>query len=170
MIEIKYEDGMFLAKGTFSIGIAGVYENKDFGDGNITIDIELEDLLEDLQEEDSYFYEPLRPYLEDKGEEGAAMTIFCIVFLRILRRAHIRFGRLRRQCFRVRSTAMIWITWHMKSMIHRKVSEAGDLRRLTDSRTMGQSRSQTWRGGFGNSIQCFILMLCTKRSNKTAFI
>lgn len=74
MIEIKYEDGMFLAKGTFSIGIAGVYENKDFGDGNITIDIELEDLLEDLQEEDSYFYEPLRPYLEDKGEEGAAVA------------------------------------------------------------------------------------------------
>ena len=55
MIEIKYENGMFLAKGTFSIGITGVYENKDFGDGNITIDIELEDLLEDLQEEDSYF-------------------------------------------------------------------------------------------------------------------
>ncbi len=70
MIEIKYEDGMFLAKGTFSIGIAGVYENKDFGDGNITIDIELEDLLEDLQEGDSYFYEPLRPYLENKGGGG----------------------------------------------------------------------------------------------------
>ncbi len=102
--------------------------------------------------------------------QSSLMTIFCIVFLRILRRVHIRFGRLRRQCFRVRSTAMIWITWHMKSMIHRKVSEAGDLRRFTDSQTMGRSRSQTWRGGFGNSIQCFILMLCTKRSNKTAFI
>ena len=30
MIEVKYENGKFLAKGTFSVGIAGVYENKDF--------------------------------------------------------------------------------------------------------------------------------------------
>lgn len=74
MIEIKYEDGTFLAKGTFSIGIAGVYENEDFGEGNITIDIELEDLLEDLQEEDSYFYEPLRPYVEGKGNDAAAVA------------------------------------------------------------------------------------------------
>lgn len=67
MIEIKYEDGKFLAKGTFSIGIAGVYENKDFDKGNITIDIELDDVLDALQEEKSFEFEPLRPYLKDKG-------------------------------------------------------------------------------------------------------
>lgn len=74
MIEIKYEDGKFLAKGTFSIGIAGVYENKDFDKGNITIDIELDDVLDALQEEKSFEFEPLRPYLKDKGEDGAAIA------------------------------------------------------------------------------------------------
>lgn len=74
MIEIKYEDGKFLAKGTFSIGIAGVYENRDFDKGNITIDIELDDVLDALQEEKSFEFEPLRPYLKDKGEDGAAIA------------------------------------------------------------------------------------------------
>ena len=74
MIEIKYEDGKFHAKGTFSIGIAGVYENKDFDEGNITIDIELDDVLDALQEEKSFEFEPLRSYLKDKGEDGAAIA------------------------------------------------------------------------------------------------
>ena len=74
MIEIKYEDGKFHAKGNFSIGIAGVYENKDFDEGNITIDIELDDVLDALQEEKSFEFEPLRSYLKDKGEDGAAIA------------------------------------------------------------------------------------------------
>ncbi|GFI22299.1 hypothetical protein IMSAGC011_01074 [Lachnospiraceae bacterium] len=74
MMEIKYQDEKFLAKGTFSIGIAGVYENKDFGEGNIEINIELEDILEDLQKGNSSLYEPLFPYLKDKGEAGAAIA------------------------------------------------------------------------------------------------
>lgn len=74
MIEIKYKNGEFLAKGTFSIGIAGIYENKNFGKGNITIDIELDDILDALQEEESFEFKPLRPYLKDKGEEGAAIA------------------------------------------------------------------------------------------------
>ena len=74
MIEIKYEDGKFHAKGTFSIVIAGVYENKDFDEGNITIDIELDDVLDALQEEKSFEFEPLRSYLKDKGEDGAAIA------------------------------------------------------------------------------------------------
>lgn len=37
MIEIIYADSKFLAKGTFSLGIAGVFENKDFNDKKIEI-------------------------------------------------------------------------------------------------------------------------------------
>lgn len=74
MIEVKYENGKFLAKGTFSVGIAGVFENKDFDEENITIGIELDELLADLRKEKPHLYEPLRPYLKDKGEDGAAIA------------------------------------------------------------------------------------------------
>lgn len=74
MIEVKYEGGKFLAKGTFSVGIAGVYENKDFDGDDITIDIELDELLADLRKEKPFLYEPLKPYLKDRGEDGAAIA------------------------------------------------------------------------------------------------
>lgn len=74
MLEIKYDNGNFLAKGTFSVGIAGVYENQDFEDETITIEIELEELLADLQREHPHFYAPLSPYLADKGTDGAAVA------------------------------------------------------------------------------------------------
>lgn len=74
MIQIIYKDGVFLAKGTFSMGIAGVYENKNFEEENIIIDIELEDIIEEMQKENSFEFEPLRPYLKDKGESGTAIA------------------------------------------------------------------------------------------------
>lgn len=49
MIEIIFKEDRFLAKGTFSMGIAGVFENKDFGDGNIEIDAGLQEILKELQ-------------------------------------------------------------------------------------------------------------------------
>ncbi|MDE6917469.1 MAG: hypothetical protein K2P39_11820, partial [Lachnospiraceae bacterium] len=73
MIEIQYKNGTFLARGTFSMGIAGVYENKEFGQGNITIGDTLEGILRELRREQSSFYEPLRPFLKDRTD-GAAVA------------------------------------------------------------------------------------------------
>lgn len=68
MIEFIYKDGRFLAKGTFSLGIAGVFENKEFGDGNIEIRAGLHEIQEELKKEQSFSYQPLFPWL--KGKEG----------------------------------------------------------------------------------------------------
>lgn len=74
MLEIKYDNGKFLAKGTFSVGIAGVYENKTFDDDTITIDIDPDELLEDLQRKSPYKFEALYPYLADKDTDGASLA------------------------------------------------------------------------------------------------
>ena len=55
MIEITYSDGKFFAKGTFSLGIAGVFENKDSGDSVIKIQDTLQDILEELKKEIDMF-------------------------------------------------------------------------------------------------------------------
>lgn len=74
MIEVICVDGEFLVKGTFSLGIIGVFENKDFTeDGEITINDTLSDILEELDEEESFYYEPLKPYLRGK-QDGAAIA------------------------------------------------------------------------------------------------
>ena len=46
MLKIICKEGHFLAKGTFSIGIAGTFENKDFGEGNIEFTLSLRDLTD----------------------------------------------------------------------------------------------------------------------------
>lgn len=38
MVRVKCENGKFLIKGTFDMGIAGVFENKEYGEGNIELD------------------------------------------------------------------------------------------------------------------------------------
>ena len=73
MIEITYSDGKFVAKGTFSLGIAGVFENKDSGDSVIKIQDTLQDILEELKKEDSCTYQPLFPYVKGK-EDGTAIA------------------------------------------------------------------------------------------------
>lgn len=74
MIEIINDGDSFLAKGTFFLGIAGTFENKDFNDGQIHIEPLLSDILEELQDEDSFSFQPLFPYLKGKGEDGAAIA------------------------------------------------------------------------------------------------
>uniref|UniRef100_UPI004057AE37 hypothetical protein n=1 Tax=Agathobacter sp. TaxID=2021311 RepID=UPI004057AE37 len=69
MIEVIYKDGEFLAKGSFFVGIAGTYVNEAFGDEKINIMCELEDVLEELEDEESFFYRALMPYLEEKMED-----------------------------------------------------------------------------------------------------
>lgn len=74
MIEVICIDGKFLAKGTFSLGIAGVFENKEFSDGgNITIISTLSYILKELKKDEPFFYQPLIPYLRGK-EDGAAIA------------------------------------------------------------------------------------------------
>lgn len=74
MIEIICADGEFLAKGTFSLGIAGVFENKDFNDKMIEVHFDLDYILKELREENSFYFQPLFPYLKGKGEDGAAIA------------------------------------------------------------------------------------------------
>lgn len=72
MIEVIFEGGKFLVKGTFSLGIVGVFENKDFYDTNIQIEATLDEILEE-RKKDSFHYHPMIPYL--KGNDGN--TIAC---------------------------------------------------------------------------------------------
>jgi len=70
MIEIICKDRCFLVKGSFSIGIAGTYTNEDFGDENIMIGDTLDEILEELQDEDSFWYKPLFPYLKSETADS----------------------------------------------------------------------------------------------------
>ena len=74
MIKVIFENGHFNVKGTFSIGIAGVFENKDFGDENIEIRDTLEEILAELKDENSYRYIPLFPYLNGREHDGASIA------------------------------------------------------------------------------------------------
>ncbi len=74
MIKIICAEGKFLVKGTFSLGIAGVFENKDFNDENIQIRSTLDYILEELKEETSFRFQPLFPYLKGKGEDGDSIA------------------------------------------------------------------------------------------------
>lgn len=74
MVSVICEDGQFLVKGTFDMGIAGVFENKEYkkyeDDGAlIIIENSLEDLKEEL-EENCYWTEPLKPYFKSMPEDG----------------------------------------------------------------------------------------------------
>ena len=74
MIEVICANEKFLVKGSFSLGIAGVFENKEFTEtGTISIYDTLSCLLEDLHEKESFYYQPLLPYLQGK-ENGAAIA------------------------------------------------------------------------------------------------
>lgn len=54
MVSVKIENGKFLAKGNFDMGMAGVFENKEFGQGNIEIEYEVEDFIKDLDSDYSW--------------------------------------------------------------------------------------------------------------------
>ena len=74
MIEIIYRDKRFLVKGSFSIGIAGNYVNEDFGDENIMINDTLEEIMKELQDEDSFWYKPLFPYLKSETADSGGIA------------------------------------------------------------------------------------------------
>ena len=74
MIEIIYKDKRFLVKGSFSIGIAGNYVNEDFGDENIMINDTLEEIMKELQDEDSFWYKPLFRFLKSETADSGGIA------------------------------------------------------------------------------------------------
>ncbi len=81
MIDIKYIDGEFHVKGTFDWGLAGICENQDYTadeDAEITVNNELELLMDAGNYEEYYWIKPLKNIFEGKtenlnGETAAAI-------------------------------------------------------------------------------------------------
>lgn len=73
MVSIICKDGAFLAKGTFDFGIVGTYENKEYGEGNIEIRYDLENLLGDL-DADYQWMKPLREALCDIPKDADSVA------------------------------------------------------------------------------------------------
>ena len=73
MIEVICVDGVFKAKGSFSLGFAGTYVNEDFDGEMITFDEEMLDLITDR---DEFFVEPLLPFIksDDPDEIAKGLT------------------------------------------------------------------------------------------------
>lgn len=73
MISVICRDGKFLAKGTFSIGIAGTFENKDYGEGNIEIEYDLDNTFKHMDSGYSWM-EPLKSVLENIPKDGDSVA------------------------------------------------------------------------------------------------
>lgn len=69
MIEVICTDGVFKAKGSFSLGIAGTFVNEDFDGEAITFD---EDMLDQILESDDFFVEPLKPFIKSDDPDVIA--------------------------------------------------------------------------------------------------
>ncbi|MCM1165628.1 MAG: hypothetical protein NC299_06650 [Lachnospiraceae bacterium] len=74
MVEIICKDDMFLVKGSFTLGLAGTFVNESFEDENISIEPELDDILEELEDEESFAESPLFPFLKDKPLDGDSIA------------------------------------------------------------------------------------------------
>ncbi|MDE7229060.1 MAG: hypothetical protein K2N56_01140 [Oscillospiraceae bacterium] len=74
MVEIIYRDGRFLAKGSFTLGLAGTYVNESFDDEDIEIESTLEDILDELDGKKPFFFISLLPYLKDKPRDGDSIA------------------------------------------------------------------------------------------------
>lgn len=70
MVEIICKDDTFLVKGSFTMGLAGTYINETFEDEIITVEPTIDDILDELDDEDS----PLFPYLNDKPRDGDSIA------------------------------------------------------------------------------------------------
>lgn len=74
MVEIIYRDGKFLAKGSFTLGLAGTFVNEDFDGDCIEIEPSLDDILEELDGKKPFFFTSLLPYLNDKPRDGDSIA------------------------------------------------------------------------------------------------
>lgn len=73
MVDIICRDESFLVKGSFFMGMAGTYINESFEDENITVSSTLDEILEELEDGDSFWFKPLFPYLKGKTADGAGL-------------------------------------------------------------------------------------------------
>lgn len=71
MIEVICEDGVFKAKGSFSLGILGTFVNEDFDGEAIHFD---EDLLDAILDEDD-FCEPFLPLIKSENPDEIAKVL-----------------------------------------------------------------------------------------------
>ena len=69
MIEVVCRDGVFKAKGSFTLGIAGTFVNEDFDGEAITFD---EDMLDEILDGDDFFLEPLMPFIRSDDPDEIA--------------------------------------------------------------------------------------------------
>lgn len=69
-----YKDDAFLVKGTWYMGIAGTYENKEFNEENITLEYGLSSILDDLEEDDDFFWGPIFPLLKESKKDGDSIA------------------------------------------------------------------------------------------------
>ena len=74
MIEVICKDGKFLVKGSFSLGIAGNFVNEDFDGNMIEIRDSLEEVEKELNNENSWSYQPLLAYLKSGNIEGDSIA------------------------------------------------------------------------------------------------
>lgn len=76
MIDVICDNGIFKAKGSFSLGIAGVFTNEDFDGEMISFD---DDLLDLIIERDEFFVEPLLPFIksDDPDEIAKGIAEYC---------------------------------------------------------------------------------------------
>lgn len=72
MIEVICVDGVFKAKGSFSLGIAGTFVNNDFDDEAIMFD---EDLLDAILEEDDFVCEPFLTQINSDDPDEIAKAL-----------------------------------------------------------------------------------------------
>lgn len=73
MVNVTYRDEKFLIKGSIFIGMAGTFENKDYGVGNIFVESGLEDIIMDL-EKDYYWMKPLKALLKNLPQDGQSIA------------------------------------------------------------------------------------------------
>lgn len=75
MVKIIHKEGEFLVKGTFSFGIAGVYENVEYGDSPIgLLYMSLNDLLRAMEKEKDFMLGELLPKLKQTGGNADKMA------------------------------------------------------------------------------------------------
>lgn len=74
MVQVICRDGKFLAKGTFDMGLAGLYENKDFEDEAIQIEDSLDEMIRGLDERNYPWMQPLKPVFEKVPRDGDSMA------------------------------------------------------------------------------------------------
>lgn len=71
MIEVICEDGIFKAKGSFSLGIAGTFVNEDFDGEMISFD---EDMLDMITDRDKWA-DPLLPFIKSDDPDEIAKGV-----------------------------------------------------------------------------------------------